>query len=163
MVKGYPPAVWIGATVSQRRAAGPRIRLLAGATLISHTRLELPNRAKIRASRSRGARETVLKYLVITALVSLLLLLLYSRVHPYIQLLKKILGTVKTVADSQSTGSSTGRNPRAKVDGKLVRCVSCGTWIPADRAIGPRTNLASYCSRECLEKSSASETRKAAS
>lgn len=163
MVRGYPPAVWIGATVIQRRAAGPRIRLRAGETLILHTRLEPASRATIRVSRSRGARETVLKYLVVAALVSLFVLLLYSRVRPYIQFLEKILGAAKTVADSQSTGSSTVKNSTAKVDGKLVRCVSCGTWIPADRAIGPRTNLASYCSRECLEKSSASDTRKAAS
>jgi len=104
-----------------------------------------------------------LKYLVISALVSLLLLLLYSRIYPYIQFVKKILGTVKTVADSQSNAGATVRSSAAKADRKLVRCVACGTWIPADRAIGPRTSLASYCSRECLEKSSASDTRKAAS
>lgn len=104
-----------------------------------------------------------MKVLVIAALISLLLILVYSRLHPYIQFIKKILGTVKTVADAQSAGRGTARNSTAKVDGKLVRCVSCGTWIPADRAIGPRANLASYCSRECLEKSSASDKRKAAS
>ena len=103
-----------------------------------------------------------MKVLVIAALISLLLLLVYSRLHPYIQILKKILGTVKTVADSQSPGNRV-RNSTGKVDGKLVRCVSCGTWIPADRAIGPRANLESYCSRECLEKSSAPDKRKAAS
>ena len=162
MVKAYQPAVWIGATVIRRRAAGRRTRLRAGAMLTLPTRLQ-PSPAKIRVSRSRGAWESVLKYLVIAALVALLLLLLYSRVHPYIQFLKKILGAAKTVADSQSTGGRAVRNSRAKVDGKLVRCVSCGTWIPAERAIGPKTNLASYCSRECLEKSSASDKRKAAS
>jgi len=104
-----------------------------------------------------------LKYLVIAALASLLFLLLYARLRPYIIFLQKILGTVKTVADSQSYGSGPGRSSAPKVDGKLVRCVSCGTWIPADRAIGPKTNLASYCSRECLEKSPASDKRKAAS
>jgi hypothetical protein len=104
-----------------------------------------------------------LKYLVIAALVSLLLLLFYSRIYPYIQIVKKILGTVKTVADSQSQPGAAVRSSTAKADSKLVRCVACGTWIPADRAIGPRTNLASYCSRECLEKSAASDKRKAAS
>jgi hypothetical protein len=100
-----------------------------------------------------------LRVLVIASLVSLLLIFVYSRLRPYIQLVQKLLGTVRTVADSQST---TGRRGAAKVDGKLVRCVSCGTWIPAARAIGPRASLASYCSRECLEKSSAADKRKAA-
>ena len=103
-----------------------------------------------------------MKYLVISTLISLLLILIYSRVRPYLEFLQKILGAAKTAADSQSTGSGTAKNSAAKVDGKLVRCVSCGTWIPADRAIGPKGNL-TYCSRECLEKPSVSRKRKAVS
>jgi hypothetical protein len=84
-----------------------------------------------------------LKILVITALFSLLLLLLYSRIYPYLLLLKKIFGGVaKTMADSGSrgtAGSSTTKSEKSeKSDGKLVRCVGCGTWIPAGRAIGNR-------------------------
>jgi hypothetical protein len=101
----------------------------------------------------------MLKYLVIASVIALLLLLLYSKLHPYIKMLGKIVGTVKTIANSAS--SAGGARPN-KVDGKLIRCVSCGTWVPAGRAVGVKPNLA-YCSSECLEKSAASERRKAAS
>jgi hypothetical protein len=101
----------------------------------------------------------MLKYLVIASVIALLLLLLYSKLHPYIKMLGKIVGTVKTIANSGS--GAEGARPN-KVDGKLIRCVSCGTWVPAGRAVGVKPNLA-YCSSECLEKSAASERRKAAS
>lgn len=101
----------------------------------------------------------MLKYLILASVIALLLLLVYSKIHPYIKMLGKIVGTVKTITNSGSAGGAARPN---KVDGKLVRCVSCGTWIPAGRAVGVRQNLA-YCSSECLEKSSATERRKAAS
>jgi hypothetical protein len=95
-----------------------------------------------------------LKYLVIAALFALLLLLLYSRLYPYIQLLKKILGAAKTIGNSPPNPNEAFRGSTAKMDRKLVRCVSCGTWIPAQRAIGKGAGASVYCSRECLEKSS---------
>ena len=101
----------------------------------------------------------MLKYLIIGSLLALLLLLLYSKLHPYIKMLGKIVGTVKTIANS---GSVAGSARPGKVDGKLVKCVGCGTWVPAGRAVGVKSSLA-YCSTDCLEKSAASERRKAAS
>ena len=101
----------------------------------------------------------MLKYLIIGSLLALLLLLIYSKLHPYIKMLGKVVGTVRTLANTGSVASGVRPN---KVDGKLVRCVSCGTWIPAGRAVGVKSNLA-YCSTECLEKSSAADRRKAAS
>lgn len=103
-----------------------------------------------------------MKYLVVAALSSLLFLLIYSRVYPYIQVLKKILGTVKTVANSQSAGAGPRRSSTAKVDSKLVKCVGCGTWIPSDRAIGTGGRGNVYCSRECIEKASSGANRKVA-
>src|SRR6185503_7122885 len=100
---------------------------------------------------------TVLKYLVIAALFALFLLLVYSRIYPYLQTLKKILGVAKTIGTPPTSGSKGGS---AKVDGKLVRCVGCGTWIPAARAIGSGSSV--YCSRECIEKSSNTKERKLA-
>lgn len=87
-----------------------------------------------------------MKYLALAALLILLLLLLYSRVRPYIQTIKKLIATLQ--------GAPTGAgNKRKSVDSesKLVRCVACGTWIPADRVISAMGSSA-YCSRECLEK-----------
>ncbi len=102
-----------------------------------------------------------MKFLVIAALFSLLLLLLYSRIYPYILVLKKIFGGVaKTMADSPINAGGKSSSPAAKSDGKLVRCVGCGTWIPAGRAIGNRAGSSVYCSRECIEKTSNGKQKK---
>lgn len=98
------------------------------------------------------------KVLVIAALLALLLLLVYSKLYPYFQLLKKILGVAKSVIEPQP-GS---RRNVAKGESKLVRCIGCGTWIPAERAIGAAMGTSIYCSSKCLEKKSAEKERKLA-
>ena len=104
-----------------------------------------------------------MKFLVIVALLSLLLLLLYSRIYPYILILKKIFGGVaRTLDDSPRNPSENFKGSTTKADGKLVRCVSCGTWIPAGRAIGNKAGSSVYCSRECIEKTSNGQERKIA-
>jgi hypothetical protein len=104
-----------------------------------------------------------LKILVIAALLSLLLLLLYSRIYPYILILKKIFGGVaKNMADPPGQAGGRPPNSTAKSDGKLVRCVGCGTWVPAGRAIGNKAGMSVYCSRECIEKTSTGPNRKVA-
>jgi hypothetical protein len=103
-----------------------------------------------------------LKSLIIAALFALLLLLLYSKLHPYITFLKKILGTAKTMVDSPRGPGSAATASTPKGDKKLVRCVGCGTWVPAERAIGTGAVVSVYCSRECLEKSSNGKERKIA-
>ncbi|MGH9932756.1 MAG: hypothetical protein ACREA9_26430 [Pyrinomonadaceae bacterium] len=103
-----------------------------------------------------------MKILVIAALFSLLLLLLYSRIYPYILVLKKIFGVARTMADSPTNAGEKVTGATAKSDGKLVRCVGCGTWIPAGRAIGNRAGSSVYCSRECIEKTSNGKERKMA-
>ena len=96
-----------------------------------------------------------MKILVIVALFFLLLLLLYSRIYPYILILKKIFGVAKTMTDSDNPAGAAA----AKSDGKLVRCVGCGTWIPAGRAIGNKTGSSVYCSPECVEKTNGKERK----
>jgi hypothetical protein len=103
-----------------------------------------------------------LKFLVIAALFSLLLLLLYSKLYPYLRILKKILGAAKTMADVPTNASRASGDSAAKADRKLVRCVACGIWIPADRAIGVGAGPSVYCSRECIEKSADGKKRKIA-
>lgn len=104
-----------------------------------------------------------MKYLVIAALFALLLLLLYSKLYPYINAVKKILGAAKTMANATTDSGGAFAGPATKVDRKLVRCVACGTWIPADRAVGARAGGPVYCSRECIENPAAADERKAAS
>ena len=101
-----------------------------------------------------------MKFLVIGALFALLLLLVYSRIYPYLQILKKLFGAARTVSSSPTSGPSSGAT--MKSDARLVRCVSCGTWIPANRAIGNKAGQSVYCSRECIEKSSNGKERKIA-
>jgi hypothetical protein len=104
-----------------------------------------------------------LKFLVIAALFFLLLLLLYSRIYPYILVLKKLFGGVaRTMADSPTKPGGAFKGSTAKSDGKLVRCVGCGTWIPAGRALGSKAGSSVYCSRECIEKTSNGKERKMA-
>ena len=104
----------------------------------------------------------VLKYLVVASLLTLLLILVYSRVRPYLKFLKKILGSLNSFADSQSAGTGSAKPSATRIDSKLVKCVSCGTWVPADRALGFKSGSSIYCSRECLEKPSKGKERKIA-
>ncbi len=101
------------------------------------------------------------KYLVIAALLCLLLLLLYSRLYPYLQVLKKLFGAAKTITSARAN-TGYDNSPLGKSDQKLVRCVGCGTWIPASRAIGTGGGSSIYCSRECIERSSNGKERKMA-
>ena len=102
-----------------------------------------------------------MKYLVIGALIALIFILIYSRLEPYIVALRKVLSLLRGTADSVS-GATAQRSGSVKTENKLVRCVACGTWIPAERAIGPGSKLSEYCSRECLEKSAGGKKRKLA-
>jgi hypothetical protein len=102
-----------------------------------------------------------LKYLVIGAVLALLLIFIYSRLKPYIAIAKKVLGILRGTLDSTNANFNR-RSGSIRTENKLVRCVACGTWIPAERAIGPGTKLSDYCSRECLEKSASEKERKLA-
>ncbi|MEP6919768.1 MAG: hypothetical protein ABI967_01500 [bacterium] len=103
-----------------------------------------------------------MKYLVIAALLSLAFLLIYSRLRPYLEMIRKVSSALK---DASATGAASATRPRSgslKTENKLVQCVACGTWIPADRAIGRGSQTSTYCSRECFEKASTSKERKLA-
>ena len=89
-----------------------------------------------------------MKYVVIAALVSIIFVLVYSRIRPYLKLIQELTNSLNAPPE-QKTPS---RN-------KLVRCDRCGTWIPADRAMRLGSGLATYCSAECM----AQKQRKVAS
>jgi hypothetical protein len=100
-----------------------------------------------------------LKYLIIAAVVSVVSILIYARVRPYLQLIRKVV-TALNVSTEVTTGprerAAAGRSPSKN---KLVCCDSCGTWVPADRAFRLSSGLATYCSRECLAKKSESQEK----
>jgi hypothetical protein len=100
-----------------------------------------------------------LKYLVIGAVIALLLIFIYSRLEPYIAILRKVLNVLSGITGSAGSPASR-RSGSLKTENRLVRCVACGTWIPSERAIGQGSKLSEYCSRECLEKSATGKERK---
>ncbi|MFN2497556.1 MAG: hypothetical protein ABR557_00535 [Pyrinomonadaceae bacterium] len=102
-----------------------------------------------------------MKFLIIFSLSALALLLIYSRVYPYLQALKKLLNVARTIADS-GTASSTSNGAVGRTDSRLIRCAGCGTWVPASRAVGANSASSVYCSRECMEKKSDRQEKKLA-
>ena len=97
-----------------------------------------------------------MKYLIIAALVSIVFVLVYTRVRPYLKLIQKIVQSLNVVTDVNTSVA-----PRQKVSSrnKLVRCDSCGTWIPSERALSLNSGLATFCSTECMTKKPAKERK----
>jgi hypothetical protein len=100
-----------------------------------------------------------MKYLVIGVLVSIIFVLVYARVRPYLQLIQKIVQSLNVVTDINTSVASTKKTPSRN---QLVRCDSCGAFIPAERALSLNSGLAYFCSTECMEKEPASSKRKLA-
>ena len=89
-----------------------------------------------------------MKYLIIAALVSIIFVLVYSRIRPYLKLIQQVTNSLNSPPQEKTPS----RN-------KLVRCERCGTWVPADRAMKLNSGLAPYCSADCM----AQKQRKVAS
>ena len=89
-----------------------------------------------------------MKYLIIVGLVSIIFVLVYSRIRPYLKLIQKVANSLET--------------PRTQSRNKLIRCDSCGTWIPAERAVSLNSGLANFCSAECMAKKPTPKERKMA-
>jgi len=89
-----------------------------------------------------------MKYVIIAALVSIIFVLVYSRIRPYLKLFQQVVNSLNAPPEQRTPS----RN-------KLVRCDRCGTWVPADRAMKLNSGLATYCSAECM----AQKQRKVAS
>jgi hypothetical protein len=90
-----------------------------------------------------------MKYLIIAALVSIVFVLVYTRVRPYLKLIQKIVQSLNVATD---INASTAVQQKTSSRNKLVRCDGCGTWIPAERALSVSSGLATYCSPECFNR-----------
>jgi hypothetical protein len=101
-----------------------------------------------------------MKYLIIAALLSIIFVLVYARVRPYLKLIQKVMQSFNVVTDINT--STVAQQQKTPSRNKLVRCDSCGTWIPAERALSLNSGLATYCSAECMAKKSTSQKRKIA-
>ena len=100
-----------------------------------------------------------MKYLVIGVLVSIIFVLIYARVRPYLKLIQKVVQSLNVVTEINTSVVSNQKTPSRN---KLVRCDRCGTWIPAERALSLNSGLANFCSTECMEKEPAANKRKLA-
>ena len=80
-----------------------------------------------------------MKYLIIGVLVSIIFVLVYSRIRPYLKLIEQLTNSLNAPPQERTPS----RN-------KLVRCDRCGTWIPADRSMKLNSGMATYCSAECM-------------
>ena len=100
-----------------------------------------------------------MKYLIVAAILGALLFLLYLRLRPYINAARRVLGVFRE-ARSMSAGQQTADSMRQKKTGdeRLVRCASCGTWLPASRALTLRSTSSTFCSHACMERSAGAET-----
>ena len=91
-----------------------------------------------------------MKYLIIAGLVSIIFVLVYARVRPYLKLMQKVVQSFSVVTEiNTSTAAAQQKTPSKN---KLIRCDSCGTWIPAERAMTLNSGLATFCSAECMAK-----------
>jgi hypothetical protein len=97
------------------------------------------------------------KYLFIFALFALVAFLIYWRLRPYIQGVRRFLGVVRDMrrmnTGARSDVPSSQRQRKSASNEKLARCAACGTWMPASRAVTLRSTGATYCSHTCLERS----------
>ena len=98
-----------------------------------------------------------MKYLIIAALVSIIFVLVYSRVRPYLKLIQKIASSLNAAVDITTTTTAPQQKTPSK--NKLVRCESCSTWIPAERALRLNSGLATFCSAECMANKGSKERK----
>jgi hypothetical protein len=97
-----------------------------------------------------------LKYLIVAAILAALFLILYLRLRPYINLARRMLGVLRqarNMSEGQTMPGVQSARPKKADDERLVRCASCGTWLPASRALTLRATSSNFCSHACMERS----------
>jgi uncharacterized C2H2 Zn-finger protein len=93
-----------------------------------------------------------MKYLLIFTILAFVGALLYLRARPYIATARRVFGFLRDarrLASDDPFVTPTQRTTRAGE--KLLRCSTCGTWLPASRAISHRNSATVFCSHACLE------------
>lgn len=99
-----------------------------------------------------------MKYLILAAVLAAVFIFLYLRLRPYINIARRVLGVLRE-ARAMSAGrewpndTAATTRPKQSSDERLVRCASCGTWLPASRALTLRATSTNFCSHACMERS----------
>jgi hypothetical protein len=106
-----------------------------------------------------------LKYLIVALILGAFFTIVYLRLRPYLSFARRVLGVVRE-ARGMSAGQGMPDNtmrPKKAGGERLVRCASCGTWLPASRALTLRATSSDFCSHACMERSAGEAgTRRAA-
>lgn len=103
-----------------------------------------------------------MKYFLLLAVLAFVALLVYWRLRPYIHVARRAFGFVREVrrlSRQDVPGPVPRRPPAASPGERLVRCSSCGTWLPASRALTARSSAEAYCSADCVERAARGEVR----
>lgn len=106
-----------------------------------------------------------MKYLIVALILGALFTVIYLRLRPYLNFARRVLGVVREargMSAGQEMPNSAARTGKAEGE-RLVRCASCGTWLPVSRALTLRATSSSFCSHACMERSAGeSGTRRTA-
>ncbi|HEX8072904.1 MAG TPA: hypothetical protein VF546_23365 [Pyrinomonadaceae bacterium] len=105
-----------------------------------------------------------MKYLLLLVVLFAVGTFLYLRLRPYLAVARRVLGYIREVR-RLNTGAprpapDTMRQRPAAPGAPLVRCATCGAWLPAERAVVFRATKATYCSTACLERAAANTERR---
>jgi len=104
-----------------------------------------------------------LKYVIVLFLLTVVAALIYWRIRPYINFVRRTLEVVRS-AQRINTPQDINRRPQeaSRVNEKLTRCAACGVWLPASRAISVNSKFAAqdYCSHACIERATAKPQQK---
>ena len=95
-----------------------------------------------------------MKYFVILGVVALIFyLFILWRMRRYFPVVRQIFSITRSLyrMTKGAEGSAPVTASRQSEPDRLVRCASCGTWIPSGRAVQLRAKASVYCSTECLE------------
>ncbi|HMF55872.1 MAG TPA: hypothetical protein VK619_05900 [Pyrinomonadaceae bacterium] len=96
-----------------------------------------------------------MKVVIILSLLAILAFVAYWRLRPYIQAAQRMF---RFVQGARGVNAPDSQSKRERVVGRqLVRCSSCGTWVPSDRALMLKSSP--FCSTDCVEQSSATQSR----
>jgi hypothetical protein len=93
-----------------------------------------------------------MKYLLLLALFALVVFLVYRRLKPYINTARRVLGFVRDARNLSTDAPSAATKRASRAGEKLLRCETCGTWLPISRALTLRGSANAYCSHACLER-----------
>ena len=102
-----------------------------------------------------------MKYLFVALIFGAFCTIVYLRLRPYINIARRVLGVVREARGVGAGGQSPDagmRQQKTATDERLARCASCGTWIPASRALTLRATSSTFCSHACLERSAGAES-----